>query len=115
MFTAAHGAVCAALLPHVMAVNLRALKQREPQSDALRRYDEIARILTGHAGAAAADGVTWVHELARALRIPPLASYGVTPQDADALVEKASAASSMRGNPIKLTPDEIKEILLQTL
>ena len=32
MFPAPHGAVCAALLPHVMAANLRALREREPEN-----------------------------------------------------------------------------------
>ena len=50
-FHAPHGAVCAAFLPHVMAVNARALRTRQPGSAALARYDEIARILTGQAAA----------------------------------------------------------------
>jgi alcohol dehydrogenase class IV len=40
---APHGAVCAALLPHVMRVNLRALHERDPGSAALHRYDQVAR------------------------------------------------------------------------
>jgi alcohol dehydrogenase class IV len=47
MFEAPHGAVCAAILPHGMAVNIRALGQRAPDSIALARYREIAKILTG--------------------------------------------------------------------
>ena len=47
MFPAPHGAVCAALLPHVMTANIRALRQRAPGSEALRRYDKVARLLTG--------------------------------------------------------------------
>ena len=47
MFPAPHGAVCAALLPHVMATNVRALRQRSLGSVALQRYDEVARMLTG--------------------------------------------------------------------
>src|SRR5207245_11298164 len=47
MFPAPHGAVCAALLPDTMEVNLRALRRRAPESETLRRFDEIARILTG--------------------------------------------------------------------
>ena len=35
MFPAPHGAVCAALLPHVMAANLSALRARAPASEAL--------------------------------------------------------------------------------
>jgi len=44
MFPAPHGAICGRLLPHVMAVNVRALQERLPGSEALRRYDEIARM-----------------------------------------------------------------------
>jgi alcohol dehydrogenase class IV len=34
-FAAPHGAICAALLPHVMAANIRALRQRAPDSAAI--------------------------------------------------------------------------------
>jgi alcohol dehydrogenase class IV len=115
MFPAPHGAVCARLLPHVMAVNVLALQERSPGSEALWRYDEIARILTENDKATAADGVAWVQELCQALQVPSLASYGVTPADLTVVIEKASAASSMQGNPIQLTPDEMREILTQAL
>ncbi|NIO71678.1 MAG: iron-containing alcohol dehydrogenase [Anaerolineae bacterium] len=115
MFPAPHGAVCARLLPHVMAVNVRALQERSPGSESLRRYDEIARILTGNDKATADDGVAWVQELCQALQVPSLASYGMTPADLAVVIEKASAASSMQGNPIQLTPDEMREILTQAL
>ena len=45
MYPAPHGALCARLLPVVMAANIRALQERQPESDALRRYDEIAQLL----------------------------------------------------------------------
>ena len=115
MFPAPHGAVCAALLPHAMAVNVRALRERTPESEALRRYDEIARLLTGDEGASAADGVAWVQELCQALGIPSLASYGVTEEDFPLLIEKAAAASSMKGNPIGLTVEEMREVLARAL
>ena len=47
-FTAPHGAVCAALLPHATRVNIEALQKRQPDSEALRRYEVIARMLTGN-------------------------------------------------------------------
>src|SRR5438105_2086462 len=52
MFSAPHGAVCAALLPHVMDLNVRALRERAPGGESLRRHDEVARLLTGAAFAA---------------------------------------------------------------
>lgn len=114
-FHAPHGAICARLLPPVMAINVRALSQRMPDSQALRRYDEIARLLTGDARATANDGIRWVEELCRALRVPPLSAYGMTPADVPDVVERAAAASSMKGNPIPLTREELTEILSAAL
>jgi alcohol dehydrogenase class IV len=109
-FAAPHGAVCAALLPHVLAVNLRALTERAPHNPLLARFDELAVILTGDAAALAADGVAWVGALCAALAIPGLAQHGLTAADILPLVQKAKVASSMKGNPIALTDAEIAEI-----
>jgi len=111
MFPAPHGAVCAAVLPHAMEANVRALRARAPASDALRRYDEVARLLTGRPHATAEDGVRWTQEVSRRLEIPSLRAYGVSDADIPVLVEKAELASSMKGNPIRLTPDELREIV----
>ncbi len=111
MFSAPHGAVCAALLPHVVEINVRALQSRAPASEALRRYDAVARLLTGRAQAAAEDAVWWIHDLTRRLGIPPLREYGVRESEFPALTTAAARASSMRGNPIDLTEEERMEIL----
>ncbi len=115
MFFAPHGVICGRLLPYVMAVNVRALQERMPGSEALHRYDEVAQILTGSGDATADDGVAWVRELCNVLQVPPLASNGVMPAEFLVLIEKASVASSMQGNPIALTPDEMREILTRAL
>ena len=114
-FRAPHGAVCAAILPHAMAVNRAALLAREPNSPMLARYDEIARLLTGRADAQAADGVAWVRELTAALGVPALAAHGVTQTDIAGLVDKAAAASGTKTNPIQLTRAELAEILERAL
>lgn len=115
MFQAPHGAVCAALLPHVMAMNRAALLRREPQNPVLARYDEVARILTGLPAATAADGAAWVRELAADLGIPPLGTCGVRPDDIPLIVDRAAAASGTKANPIVLTRGELAEILRQAL
>jgi alcohol dehydrogenase class IV len=115
MFHGPHGAICASLLPHVMAVNVHALRERAPEGEALRRYGEMARILTGNPGATAEDGIAWVKELCASLSVPSLATFGVTEADFPTVVEKGAVASSMKANPIKLTPDELKEILAGAL
>ena len=115
MFDAPHGAVCAALLPHGMAVNIRASRARAPEGETLRRYETIARLLTGKPDALAEDGVDWVRQLCRELQIPPLRSYGVQEHDVPTLVAKAAQASSTKGNPIPLTADELQEMLTRAL
>ncbi len=110
-FPAPHGTICAALLPHVMEINLRALRQRQPANDALRRYDEVARLLTGNAGATADTGVEWVRALVADLQIPRLGSYGIKPEHASELVDKAAKSSSMKANPIALTAAELAAAL----
>jgi alcohol dehydrogenase class IV len=115
MFPASHGAVCARLLPHVMEINLCALQERQPGSEALPRYDEVARILTGNDQAKADDGVTWVQELCTALEIPPLASYGMTTANVPSVVDKSAVASSTKANPIQLNSDEMRQILVKAM
>jgi alcohol dehydrogenase class IV len=115
MFPAPHGAACAAVLPSAMEVNVRALRQRAPASDALRRYAEVARILTGDPQAGPDDGSRWVAQLCVALQIPPLRAWGVDETAIPDLVERAARAGSMKGNPIALTPEELREIVARAI
>jgi len=115
MIPVPHGAACAALLPHAMETNLKALRQRQPNSNALPRHDQIARVLTGRPDAAAEDGVAWVRDLTRALAIPPLRAYGLTEDQLPTLVDNAAQASSMKANPVPLTREEMLGILQRAL
>jgi alcohol dehydrogenase class IV len=111
MLHAPHGAICAYLLPLVMDANLKALEIRQPECPALKRYDEVAQILTGEENASAADGVKFVSGLVRDLNIAPLSAFGLTRERFPEAVEKAMKASSTKGNPIVLTEDELMGIL----
>jgi alcohol dehydrogenase class IV len=108
---APHGAVCGRLLPLVMETNVRALRERAPSHPSLGRYREIAALLTGRAEATVDDGVAWLAALGEELDVPGLASYGLRSEDRGELVEAAARASSMKGNPIELTVDELADIL----
>jgi alcohol dehydrogenase class IV len=110
-FPAPHGAVCAALLPHVMAANLRALRAREPQSPALPRYQKVAAWLTGDAQAPADAGVAWMQQLVTDLPVPRLRQFGLREEHLAALISKSASASSMKANPIVLTTKELTETL----
>jgi alcohol dehydrogenase class IV len=115
MYDAPHGVICGRLLPFVTVANIHALQARDPQNVALTRYDEIARIVTGDRDATAADGIVWLQSLCDVLQVPGLAAYGMQPEDFPTILEKAGRSSSMKGNPVKLTSEELAEILSQAL
>jgi len=115
MYHSPHGAVCARLLPFVMGVNVRALRERQPESAALGRYDEVAQILVDSPDAVADDGVRWVEEICSRLKIPPLSKYGLQTNDFQDLIGKARLASSMQGNPIQLNDYEMEAVLEEAI
>ena len=61
--------------------------------------------------ASAADGIEWIAALCRRFQIPALRVYGVTAADIPLLASRAAEASSMKANPIKLTREELEEII----
>ncbi len=109
MFNAPHGAVCAALLPHVMRANVHALRESAADSPVLQRYGEVARLLTGRAQAVPEEGIAWVEELG--LPIPRLGHWGIRPNDIPELVQKAAIASSMKANPVVLSSAQLTAIV----
>jgi alcohol dehydrogenase class IV len=110
-FAAPHGAVCAAVLPAAMRVNLDAVRQRATTQATLARFTTVARVLTGEESARADDGIAWLERLRDDLGIPPLSHYGVTAADLDPLAADAARASSMKGNCIVLEPGELRRVL----
>ena len=99
------------LLPVVMETNLRALQERAPASPVLSRFTEVARLSTGSPEAVAEDGIRWLHQLCGDLHIPPLSAYGVRAGDMPDIITPSRKSSSMKGNPIELTAQELEKIL----
>lgn len=115
MVSGAHGAICAGLLPYVMEMNIKALRTRAADSPALERYNELACILTQRSNASAKDAIAWVKNLCQTLQVESLAHLGLNKADLPAVVAKSQISSSMQGNPIRLTEDELMEILHNAL
>jgi alcohol dehydrogenase class IV len=115
MFSAPHGAVCAALLPHVMEINIRALDERAANGDSLVRYAKVAAMVTGSEKANLNDGIAWVRDLCQKLKIPRLQAFGISESNVALLVEQAAKASSMKANPIVLTHEELSETLTRAI
>ena len=115
-----HGMACAALLAPVIEANVRALRAAAPGSPtvnrpALDRYAEAAQLLTGRPGASVEDGLAWIGETLTLLGVPGLAAFGLGPGQADDIAAKAAVSSSMQGNPVPLSHDVLKAVVLQAL
>jgi len=110
-----HGVACAALLAPVVEANVRALRSGQPGGPALGRYAEASRLLTGRPAASIDDGLTWIRETVSLLDVPGLAAFGIGPQHAGDVAAKAARSSSMQGNPVTLTPGDLRAIFLQAL
>jgi len=110
-----HGMACAALLAPVIEANVRALRSRTPGSPALGRYAEVAQLLTGEPGASIQDGLAWIGETIALLGVPGLGAFGLGPGQADAIAAKAMTSSSMQGNPVPLSHDELTAVLKEAL
>jgi alcohol dehydrogenase class IV len=117
-FPVPHGTVCAALLPHVIAGNVAALKNapQEQRERGLNRYGMVGRRLFSDetlSDAAAIDGaISFTSELVRDLQVPPLREFGIRETDVSEMVALSRKASSMRFNPVVLSDDELARILI---
>ena len=110
-----HGVACAALLAPVIETNVRALRSVPDGRPALERFTEIAGILTGNPAAAVEDGFAWIRDTVAFLEIPRLAAFGLSLQDVDDVAAKAAGSSSMQGNPVVLSHDDLRTILLDAI
>jgi alcohol dehydrogenase class IV len=110
-FRAPHGAVCGRLLPFVASATIGALRERDPGSPAIGRFQEAARIFTSNTAATAEDGAAWLRSLCGRLNVPGLSTYGFSAAHSTDLVAQSIRSSSMRGHPVDLTASELGIIL----
>lgn len=115
MFSAPHGEICAALLPDVMEINLRALHQRDADSAVIPRFTHVAVLLTGDKRITASEGIEQIREVVTDFKIPRLGTHGIKTEYTAEIVKNAKNASSMKANPIALSDAELAEILQRAL
>lgn len=111
MFAAAHGAICASLLPYVMKYNAQAVQSQNGMESLLQRFRQVAIWVTGDPQASIDEGVRWLEALAKDLQIPGLHEMGIEKSDFPRIIEKSKVASSMQTNPIKLDERTLEAIL----
>lgn len=113
-----HGVVCGTLVAAATRINLHSMHMRELDNPALAKYRHVAEILCRQRfndPKTAFD--TLIDLLARwteELTLPRLSHYGLQPAGLDKVIAHCRG-SSMKTNPIVLTDDEIRQILLERL
>jgi alcohol dehydrogenase class IV len=118
-FPVPHGTACAALLPHVMAANVRTLRQADAAHPHLTRYASVGRALLDDPAMAdepaIEGGIDFVRHLCRELNIPGLRQFGLSEARVPVIANLARKSSSMRYNPIQLSDDDLSAILERAL
>jgi len=113
-----HGVVCGTLVASATRINIQSMLAREPTNKALAKYLHVAEILCQKrftdpqaAYNALIDLLAqWTNELT----LPRLSHYGLQEAALDKVIANCRG-SSMKTNPIVLTDEEIRRILLERL
>jgi alcohol dehydrogenase class IV len=117
-FPVPHGAACGSVLAATTRANIAALDARAPRSEALARYADVGRVLTGGRRlsdpAARAALVGLLEDWRVRLDVPPLSVFGIGDDDVAAIVAD-SRGSSMKTNPVVLTDAEVAAIVRASL
>ncbi|MBF0107853.1 MAG: iron-containing alcohol dehydrogenase [Magnetococcales bacterium] len=108
-----HGVACGTLLAETTAINIEALRRRQPDSGALDRYARTGNLLSGRSDPrdqALAGLVARLRSWKETLALPGLGRFGLDSSHWPPIVAD-SRGSSMKTNPIPLEDSELTEIL----
>ena len=113
MTGAPHGAVCAALLPAVLRMNLDiACQGKQPLCrQTMARINETALMLSRDVNSKTQDLITLIENMSTQQNVAGLEKLGVKRAEFPVIIEKSSRASSMKGNPFLLTAEQLFQIL----
>jgi alcohol dehydrogenase class IV len=117
-FPIPHGVACGTLVATATAINIAALKARDPGSPVLPKYAEIGRRFAMQKGLNGDEARSYLVDSLRQweeqLALPRLGHYRVTSADFLRIIAN-SRGSSMKTNPVELTDEEITSILTERL
>lgn len=113
-----HGTVCGTLVAAASEINIRIMREREPDNSALDKYATLGDVLNErrHASKEASQQALCdvLAEWTELMSLPRLSEYGLDERGIDKIVAN-SRGSSMKTNPIVMTDDEIRELILRRL
>ncbi|MGC3994436.1 MAG: iron-containing alcohol dehydrogenase [Propionicimonas sp.] len=105
---APHGAITASVMVAVCEFNIA-----HGSDEVRRRYAEVGELLTGNRTTDAL--LDWWNETTAELGVEGLAALGLGEDGIGPVAEAAANASSTKGNPVPVTPEDFAEILRRSL
>ena len=113
-----HGIVCGTLVAAATEMNINAMLEREPDNAAINRYARVSEVLSQKRFKSTSEALEKLVELLQQwtydLQLEKLSRYGLESSALDHVVEH-SRGSSMKTNPIVLSDEEIKAILIERM
>ncbi len=113
---AAHGALCGALLPHVLTANEQEVRVSSDLDEGerarlLERFVEVRGWIGGALGCPADQAFDELATWSGANALPGLQAQGVNKALVPSVAKASAAASSMKGNPVPLSLETLESIL----
>ena len=113
-----HGVVCGTLVAEATDLNINLMLEREPGNPALDKYATLGDVISGkrhhnkHESWQALCNI--LRDWTETLQLPRLGELGLTRDGLDKVVAH-SRGSSMKTNPIEMTDEEIRALLIRRL
>ncbi|WP_205563320.1 iron-containing alcohol dehydrogenase [Cohaesibacter haloalkalitolerans] len=113
---AAHGALCGALLPHVLTANEQEVRVSDALDEGerirlLERFAEVRGWIGGALGCPADQALDELAIWSGANALPGLQAQGVENALVPSVAKASAASSSMKGNPVPLSLEALEAIL----
>jgi alcohol dehydrogenase class IV len=103
-----HGQICAAILPSAFIINRRCCEGKTEFKDTIQRMEKISSLLSEKSQMPAEEVLA---DMAVIMKIPGLSKLGIKRSGFKTITEKAAQSSSMKGNPIQLSSEDLLKIL----
>jgi alcohol dehydrogenase class IV len=101
---AAHGAICGVLLPHVVAANRARVADKA-------KLDQVCALIGAALGVSVDNAPMALARWARGQGLPSLTGLGLQVADHSGVAQMALGASSMKGNPVALTVQDLCDVM----
>jgi len=115
MYDIPHGLICGTLMASANEINVRELRKESTNPVALKKYALLGELFLDEKGKTDnyyADGfIQYLNKLTDELNLPGLKKYGIEETDLDLICRN----TEIKNNPVKLTEEDLSEILRSSI